>query len=150
MVPPMTRPADLASGAPDEPDALRRAERLFDAGNLGHLDADALHVARLACQRAPYLATLLIRDPDRLFRVAADPYLRREKPYDRLAAEVVPGTDLKATIGRLRGDELVRLGVRELERVCRPRSVASWRTSPTSASSTPSGCAIVIATSGSP
>jgi glutamate-ammonia-ligase adenylyltransferase len=118
----MTRPADLSRGAPDEGDALRRAERLFDSAaqsgiDLGSLDGDALHVARLACQRAPYLATLLTRDPTRLARVAADPYLRREKPYERLAAELATATaaDLKARLRRLRGDELVRLGVRELE-----------------------------------
>jgi glutamate-ammonia-ligase adenylyltransferase len=121
----MTRPADLSHGAPDEPDgtsALRRAERLFDSAaqtglDLSDLDGDALHVARLACQRAPYLTTLLCRDPGRLARVAADPYLRREKPYERLVSELAGATasDLKASLRRLRGDELVRLGVRELE-----------------------------------
>ncbi|HSN28258.1 MAG TPA: bifunctional [glutamate--ammonia ligase]-adenylyl-L-tyrosine phosphorylase/[glutamate--ammonia-ligase] adenylyltransferase [Kofleriaceae bacterium] len=121
----MTRPADLYRGAPDEADALRRAERLFDAAaqsgiDLTDLAGDALHVATLACQRAPYLATLLARDPHRLARVAADPYLRREKPYDRVVADLAdllgaPGADLKAVLRRVRGDELVRLGVRELE-----------------------------------
>ena len=122
MVPPVTRPADLARGAPDEGDALRRAERLYDAASqtgldLGDLDGDALQIARLACHRAPYLATLLARDPHRLGRVAADPYLRREKPYERLAHELsdTRAPDLKSALRRVRGDELVRLGVRELE-----------------------------------
>src|SRR5690348_5908267 len=89
----MTRPADLSRGAPDEADALRRAERLFEAAaqssiDLTDLAGDALHLATLACQRAPYLATLLTREPHRLARVAGDPYLRREKPYERLVGEL--------------------------------------------------------------
>jgi hypothetical protein len=79
----MVRPADLAIGAPDEGDAHRRAERLFDAAaqsglDLTDLDETAAQIAALACRRAPYLATLLTRDPHRLVRVATDPYLRRE------------------------------------------------------------------------
>ncbi len=123
----MIRPSDLAAGAPDEADARRRADRLFDAAaqsglDLTHLDEIAAQVASLACQRAPYLATLLTRDPLRLGRVASDPYLRREKPRDQLIAEVRAathaartGTDLRAALRRVRADELVRLGVRELE-----------------------------------
>ena len=123
----MVRPADLANGAPDETDARIRAERLFDAAaqsglDLTHLDETAAHVAALACQRAPYLATLLTRDPHRLGRVARDAYLRREKPRDQLIAEVThatqevrSGQELQAALRRIRADELVRLGVRELE-----------------------------------
>src|SRR5215831_8769677 len=89
----MITPVDLASGAPEPADAARRAERLFEASaqnglDLAHLDEPALRIARLACQRAPYLATLLARDPRRLVRVAADPYLTREKPRDVLVAEL--------------------------------------------------------------
>jgi glutamate-ammonia-ligase adenylyltransferase len=123
----MVRPSDLASGAPDEADAYRRAERLFDAAaqsglDLTYLDDTAAHVATLACQRAPYLATLLVRDPHRLGRVAADPYLRREKPRNQLIAEVrnaisgvATASELRSALRRVRADELVRLGVRELE-----------------------------------
>src|SRR6188472_1720498 len=123
----MVRPADLASGAPDEGDALRRADRLFDAASqsgldLTDLDEAALRVATLACQRAPYLATLLTRDPHRLGRVAQDPYLRREKPLDQLIGQaraalagVTTAAELRTTLRRIRADELVRLGVRELE-----------------------------------
>ncbi len=121
------RPADLAVGAPDEADALRRAERWFDAAAQSGLDitdlgAAAQRVATLSCQSAPYLATLLTRDPHRLVRVAHDPYLRREKPREVLAAEVwaraAPAqtpAELQAALRDVRADELVRLGVRELE-----------------------------------
>jgi glutamate-ammonia-ligase adenylyltransferase len=119
----LTGPRDLARGGPDEADALRRAERLFDAASqsgldLAGLDGAALRVAALCCQRAPYLASLLARDPHRLFRVADDPYLTREKPPDVLAAEVashVAAEPLHVALRRVRADELVRLGARELE-----------------------------------
>ena len=126
----MLRPVDLAHAAPDPVDALRRAERLVealaqattDSGlHLGGLEAPATIVATVACQRAPYLATLLVRDPARLVRVAADPYLTREKPREVLATELgaaVAGArtpaDLRAALRRVRADELVRLGVREI------------------------------------
>ncbi|MCW5804541.1 MAG: bifunctional [glutamate--ammonia ligase]-adenylyl-L-tyrosine phosphorylase/[glutamate--ammonia-ligase] adenylyltransferase [Deltaproteobacteria bacterium] len=127
----MLSPADLALGAPDEADARRRAERLFEAAagagvdllHLEGLDEAGERIARLACRSAPYLATLLTRDPHRLVRVAADPYLRREKPREILVAEVAAAVDavrsaheLRAALRRVRADELVRLGVRELER----------------------------------
>src|ERR1043166_8717496 len=86
-------PADLATDAADPADALRRASRLFEAAAQSRLDITSLgdaaqQIATLACQSAPYLATLLIRDPHRLVRVATDPYLRREKPREVLVAEV--------------------------------------------------------------
>ena len=121
------RAADLTRGAPDEGDALRRAERLFDAAahtglELSELPAAAEHVARIACQFAPYLATLLIQDPTRLARVSRDPYLAREKPKAILAEEVgrevaavTTTAELHAALRRVRADELVRLGVRELD-----------------------------------
>ena len=123
----MLRPQDLAIGAPDEADAGRRAARLFDAAaqsglDLGGLDDAGRRIAELACRSAPYLATLLTRDPHRLVRVAGDPYLRREKPREILAAEVRARTAgvaspaaLQAALRHARADELVRLGVRELE-----------------------------------
>jgi glutamate-ammonia-ligase adenylyltransferase len=121
------RPADLARGAPDAADALRRAERLFDAAaqsavDLAGLGDPAHRIATLCCQAAPYLATLLTRDPHRLVRVASDPYLRREKPREVLVAEVTARAaparttpELQAALRSVRADELVRLGVRELE-----------------------------------
>ena len=129
MVAPLARlhAADLARGAPDEADALRRAERMLDSAIQAGLDPDGFdatmrRVATLACQSAPYLATLIGRDPARLLRVASDDYLRYEKPREVLAAEleahlatVRTGDDLRAALRRLRGDELVRLGMRELE-----------------------------------
>jgi glutamate-ammonia-ligase adenylyltransferase len=113
----------LAHGAPDLADARRRAERLVDSAvqvgvDLDVFDGAALRVAMLCCQRAPYLAGLLARDPHRLSRVAADPYLTREKPRDTVASEVaraVQHAPLAAALRRVRADEMVRLGVRELE-----------------------------------
>ncbi len=124
--------AAVVADAPDPADALRRLERIADAAaahevDLTPLDADGVAVLALACQRAPYLATLLIRDPARLLRVAADPYLRREKPAeaqarelaDRLAGLPPPDAEgdpapLHAALRHYRADELVRLGAREL------------------------------------
>ena len=116
-----------AAGAPDPDDARRRAERFCEAAAQAGADAaaicagrddDAAHILALACQRAPYLATLLTRDPARLGRVATDPYLRREKPAAAIAALVdaaVAEAGLVDGLRRARADELVRLGVRELE-----------------------------------
>jgi glutamate-ammonia-ligase adenylyltransferase len=116
-------PAELAGGAPDPADATRRAERLFDAAaqtglDLGHLGEPARRIAVLACQRAPYLANLLARDPHRLVRVATDAYLTHEKPREVLVAEIarhVASRPLGQALRIMRADELVRLGVRELE-----------------------------------
>jgi glutamate-ammonia-ligase adenylyltransferase len=128
--------AAVADGAPDASDALRRLERIATAWREAGLTfdprGDAALIVRLACQRAPYLATLLARDPGRLMRVATDPYLRREKPLslmarhlaERLAAPALPGDaagddddpdrELAARMRRYRADEMVRLGAREL------------------------------------
>jgi len=121
------RPADLARNAPDAADARRRADRLFDVASQTGLDLTTLdeagtRIATLACQSAPYLASLIARDPHRLIRVAADPYLRREKPREVLLAEihgqamhVRTSAELQRVLRRVRADELVRLGARELE-----------------------------------
>jgi [glutamine synthetase] adenylyltransferase / [glutamine synthetase]-adenylyl-L-tyrosine phosphorylase len=111
----------ITRGSPDPADALRLAEQVGAAGvPLGDLSADALAILVLACQRGPYLARLLGRDPARLSRVAADPYLRREKPRAILAADLagrIPAGDdevaLQAALRRFRADEMVRLGARE-------------------------------------
>jgi glutamate-ammonia-ligase adenylyltransferase len=117
-------PIELTADAPDPDDARRRAQRVAEATalagiDLAHAGLSARRVARVACQRAPYLATLLTRDPHRLVRVARDPYLYREKPREVLRAELATALatepDLHAALRRVRADELVRLGVRELE-----------------------------------
>ena len=120
--------AVLAEGA-DPEDAARRLDRIRAAAaaraiDLEALPDDAIPVLALACQKAPYLATLLARDPERLRRVAGDPYLGREKPAAVQAAELAswiaaagpePDADaLAAALRRYRADEMVRLGVREL------------------------------------
>jgi glutamate-ammonia-ligase adenylyltransferase len=117
----------IADGAPDPEDAGRRAERFVAAAaqlgiDLGDLDDDGRRVLALACRRAPYLATLLCRDPARLGRVVEDPYLRHEKPraaldaqLDAALAEVDSAAALARVLRQIRADELVRLGARELE-----------------------------------
>lgn len=121
--------AAIRTGAPDPDDAARRLGRIREAADMAGLDLDALGgdavvVATLCCQRAPYLATLLARDGARLARVAADPYLRREKPVEVMLVELeerledVDGDDPDDFDRRLRiyrADEMVRLGARELE-----------------------------------
>ncbi|HEY4177294.1 MAG TPA: bifunctional [glutamate--ammonia ligase]-adenylyl-L-tyrosine phosphorylase/[glutamate--ammonia-ligase] adenylyltransferase [Kofleriaceae bacterium] len=125
----MLRPADLARGAPDEGDAQRRAERVFDAASGAGVDllalpdgSDAESILRMTCQDAPYLAGLLVQDANRLLRVARDPYLRREKPREVLASElaralggVKTSEQLQLVLRSVRADEMIRLGVRELE-----------------------------------
>jgi [glutamine synthetase] adenylyltransferase / [glutamine synthetase]-adenylyl-L-tyrosine phosphorylase len=121
--------AEIARGAADPADASLRLERVVAAAAaagvaLGPLDEAGRAVLRLACQRAPYLATLLCRDPERLERVARDRYLLRQKPRAVMAAELagwlagVAADDdvaLGQALRRYRADELVRLGARELE-----------------------------------
>jgi len=117
----------VLDSAPDPADARRRAERFAEAARAagrdpGALPDDAARVVGLACARAPYLATLMIRDPDRLWRVCEEGFLHREKPVDVLTAQVREAArgaaspdELAAALRRVRGDEMVRLGVRELE-----------------------------------
>ena len=115
------REAIVAHG-PDGQAAVRRLKRIV-------ADIDAVaptpnhqHILQVCCGRAPYLATLLARDPNRLDRVAADPYLDREKPAEVIADQLREATAavddddtaLLAALRRYRADELVRLGVREL------------------------------------
>jgi [glutamine synthetase] adenylyltransferase / [glutamine synthetase]-adenylyl-L-tyrosine phosphorylase len=115
--------AQVLAGAPDPEDAARRFERIAEAAEEAgvHLvldDPDAGELLRISCQKAPYLATLLARDPARLGRVASDPYLRRQKPAwvmaRELAARIAGGEELSPALRRYRADEMVRLGAREL------------------------------------
>lgn len=134
--PPGTGPGQAAGlarravlqGAPDPADALRRFERVAQAqpdgeAALDRVDEDAHAVLALCCQRAPYLATLLARDPGRLGRIAQDGYLRREKPAWVMARELAeltsalePDDDdgLAEALRHYRADEMVRLGSKEL------------------------------------
>ncbi len=117
--------AAIRDGAPDPIDAANRYQRIRERALGAGIDPAALGedgalILQIACQRAPYLATLLARDPERLVRVTRDGYLRREKPREVLDAELralrTPDrdADLHRLLRRLRGDEMVRLGVREI------------------------------------
>lgn len=113
--------------APDVEDAKHRLERIADAASaqeipLHDLNKESQLVLTLCCQRAPYLATLLARDPTRLLRVGDDPYLHRAKGKEIMAEELSRLSDFATDLGEFdtalrhfRADELVRLGVRELE-----------------------------------
>ncbi len=117
----------VVEGAPDELDAGRRFERFMDAArsenlSLQDLEEDEVLLLRLCCQRAPYLATLLARDPHRLRRIGLDPYLRRAKAGEVMREELgerLHGVSQTEEFDRIlrvyRGDELLRLGVREME-----------------------------------
>jgi len=119
----------VAAQAPDPEDAVRRLERIEESAERAGIDLSAAPeaartVLAICCQRAPYLADLLTRDPHRVARVAGDAYLHREKPASILAEELAShllgcptddSADFDARLRRFRGDEMVRLGVRELE-----------------------------------
>lgn len=115
---------DQLQHAADPADARRWLDRLIAAG----LDAPALatggeallEVTRIACAQAPYLAILATRDVGRLAAAASDPYLRREKPREVMAAELdgairgaANGRELSARLRAYRAREVIRLGVRE-------------------------------------
>ncbi|MCP4445322.1 MAG: bifunctional [glutamate--ammonia ligase]-adenylyl-L-tyrosine phosphorylase/[glutamate--ammonia-ligase] adenylyltransferase [Myxococcales bacterium] len=119
--------AHVLKDAPDESDAARRFERFTDAAefeqlSLSQLQEDDILLLRLCCQRAPYLATLLARDPQRLIRVGADVYLRRAKGAAVMREElgqmwenIDEARDFDRALRVYRADELLRLGVREME-----------------------------------
>ena len=119
--------ASVLHNAPDVEDAQRRFERFVGAAqsedlSLADLEEDEVLLLRLCCQRAPYLATLLARDPHRLRRVGLDPYLRRAKAGEVMKDELAErwlGVSQTEEFDRIlrvyRGDELLRLGVREME-----------------------------------
>jgi len=113
----------VAANAPDPEAAVRRLERVVTDVDGRASSDDHLAVLRICCQRAPYLATLLARDPARLDRVATDEYLRREKPLEAVVTELAARyrhgqtdeDEFLAALRNYRADELVRLGVREIE-----------------------------------
>lgn len=104
--------------APDPVAARRWYDRLVAAGLV--LDDTVREVVRIACEQTPYLAMLAARDIERLYRAARDPYLRREKPTEVMAAEVgeetrgaEDGRDLGRRLRSWRAREVIRLGARE-------------------------------------
>jgi len=118
----------ILQGAPAPADAERRLDRIVEVLEPTGVGLDALSDVQIqtladACARAPYLATLLARDPGRLARVTEDPYRDREKNREQMAEELAEITgpvaadepeELAAALRRYRGDEIVRLGIREL------------------------------------
>ena len=82
--------------------------RFREAGGVAATD-DERALLELLLEHSPYLMELLIADPSRLAPVAADPYLRREKPRDVMRAQLGSGP-----VREYRHREYVRLGAREL------------------------------------
>jgi [glutamine synthetase] adenylyltransferase / [glutamine synthetase]-adenylyl-L-tyrosine phosphorylase len=104
--------------SPDPAGARNLLERLGAAGLTEELleaaGPDANEVLRIACTQVPYVGTLALRDPSRLTGAASDPFLRREKPAERMAAELASlGPVTPATLRELRHREYIRLGARE-------------------------------------
>ncbi len=119
--------ASVLQGAPDESDAQHRLERIVDAAadiglDFSNLGEEARLLLNLCCQRAPYLATLLARDPERVLRVGSSAYLHRAKLAETVSEELqklltdASDTDeFDRALRIYRADELVRLGAREME-----------------------------------
>jgi len=113
-----------ALAGPDPAQAPTRVERFLaacaDAGGLEACVPTALagELITLLTGQSDWLSQAIIRDPRALGRLAADPYLRREKSEatmrHELAALLGNGADLSRTLRRYRNAEYLRLGAREL------------------------------------
>lgn len=100
-----------------------RVERFLaacdDAGGLAACvpDERAEALGALLFNQSPYLAAWLIRDPTRLARLAADPWLGREKDEATMRAELealAATLPLERALRVYRNTEYLRLGAREL------------------------------------
>jgi glutamate-ammonia-ligase adenylyltransferase len=111
----------LLAASPDPETAGPYLARFREGGGVVPDDDEgrALLVALLS--HGSYLADLLLADPGRLGELAADPWLRRSKPPERIHAEVARAcegaSDLRTVQGPLRRitrREMLRLGAREI------------------------------------
>ncbi len=113
-----------AAGGPDPEGAGARLHRFVasaeEAGGLARCVPDAAAERLLAAllAQSPTLAQRLIRAPEQLIHLAADPFLAREKPEEALRAEaaaaVAADADVPRALRRLVAREYLRLGAREL------------------------------------
>jgi [glutamine synthetase] adenylyltransferase / [glutamine synthetase]-adenylyl-L-tyrosine phosphorylase len=91
-----------------DPETAVRHQRFREAGGVVENDEQERLLDAILWQ-SPYLSAFLIRDPQALQRLAADPHLKREKPAARMRRELA-GQPLR----RYRNQEYLRLGAREL------------------------------------
>jgi [glutamine synthetase] adenylyltransferase / [glutamine synthetase]-adenylyl-L-tyrosine phosphorylase len=110
----------LALG-PDTEAARLRLEHLHDAGAAIPRDGDAAELVAAILASGTYLTSLLLREPGRLPRLLADPWLHQEKPRQIIAREVEAAcadarssAELQRSLRRHAGNEMLRLGAREL------------------------------------
>jgi glutamate-ammonia-ligase adenylyltransferase len=109
---------------PDPSGAPTRVERFLaatdDAGGMRACVPTALaaELVSLLTAQSDWLSTAIIRDPRAVSRLAADPYLRREKSEATMRRELAmlleESDDLARTLRRYRNGEYLRLGAREL------------------------------------
>jgi glutamate-ammonia-ligase adenylyltransferase len=111
----------LVAAGPDPAGAQPRLERFRELG--GEIPADEDGQALLAALLASgsFLPDILLSDVGRFAALRADPWLRRTKPHEVIAAEAVAATEgargfaeLQRRLRLFRRREMLRLGAREL------------------------------------
>lgn len=105
----------------DSDAARARLDRFRERGGRVPGDQESRRLLAALLESGEFLPGLLLRDPLRLDALAADPFLRSPKPaatvraeVDAKAAGVTRFPDLQRALRRVRGDEMLRLGAREL------------------------------------
>ncbi len=102
-------------------EAEARRSRFLERGGAIPGDPDARALLDAVCASGEFLPDLLMADVGGFAALAADPFLRREKPAELISREVraaaEPATDfadLQRRLRRVRRSEVLRLGAREL------------------------------------
>jgi [glutamine synthetase] adenylyltransferase / [glutamine synthetase]-adenylyl-L-tyrosine phosphorylase len=104
-----------------DPESEARRDRFVERGGAIPADAQGRALLDAICASGEFLPDLLMADVSAFAALAADPYLRREKPAEVIAREVrataepaIDFADLQRRLRRVRRTEMLRLGVREL------------------------------------
>jgi glutamate-ammonia-ligase adenylyltransferase len=104
-----------------EAEAEARRARFVERGGAIPADPERRALLDAICASGEFLPDLLLADVSGFAALAADPFLRREKPAELIAREVraaaEPATDfadLQRRLRRARRSEILRLGAREL------------------------------------
>jgi glutamate-ammonia-ligase adenylyltransferase len=111
----------VAAVVMSDPETEARRDRFVERGGVIPADAQAHALLDAICASGEFLPDLLMADVSAFAALAADPYLRREKPAEVIAREVraaaepaVDFADLQRRLRRVRRAEMLRMGVREL------------------------------------